>query len=123
LGGLCSDGEPSKKASTLLPGYDRDTRFVPTIVMRRAGGVLQRYGRQDILRCVRTVRTSVTRRVHCVGRDEAVGRLSTVSMRVKEGASSAEESFHLDVETHQSTTPMPGVYSTPPQKSKNKVKT
>ena len=82
---------------------------MPTIGMRRAGWVLQRYGRQGILRCVRTARSSITRRVHCVGRDQAVGRLSAVSMRIKEGVPPAEESFHLDVKTHQSTTPMPGV--------------
>ena len=76
--------------------------------------LLQRYRCQGILRCVRTVRASITERVHCVGRDQAVGRLSTVSISVKEGVFPAEESFHLDVETHQYATPSP-VFTQHPQ--------
>ena len=37
-------GEVGEETATLLPGSCRDTGFVPTIVMHRAGGVLQRYG-------------------------------------------------------------------------------
>lgn len=51
LEGCCSDGAPRKngeavmwKAHTLLPVRDRDARFEPTIVMRRAEEVLQRRG-------------------------------------------------------------------------------
>ena len=43
-------------------------------------------------------------------------RLSTVSMRVKEGASPAKESFYLDVENYQPTASIPGVTLTPPMK-------
>ena len=81
------------------------------------------YGRQGLLTCVTPVLTSITRGLHCVGRDQAVGRLSTVSMRVKEGVSPAEESFHLGVETHQSATRSCPVLLRPPPKCKNKGKT
>ena len=49
------------------------------------GVLLQRYGRQDNRRCEVTVLTSTTRRVHCVGRYRAVGKLSVVSMEAKGG--------------------------------------
>lgn len=39
-GGCYSGGESRKKDPTLLPGYDQDTHFLPTIVLRRAGRVL-----------------------------------------------------------------------------------
>ena len=103
--------EQERRAPALLPSYDRDARYVPTIVMRREGGVLQRYGHQGLLRCVTTVLAGITWRTHCVGRDQTVGRLSTISMKAKEGVSLAEESFQLGVETHRSTTIMPAFYS------------
>ena len=40
-------GDMEEELPTLLPGSGRDTRCAPTIVMRRAGGVLQRYGLQE----------------------------------------------------------------------------
>ena len=57
---------------TLKTGHDRDARFVPAIVIRRAGGMLKSYERQGargariILRYVIAGRTSITRRVHRV---------------------------------------------------------
>ena len=85
LRGCCSDVEPRRRAPTLLPGHGWDARFVSTTVLRRAGRMLQHYGRQGILKCVRTGRTSITRRVHYGGRYQDVGRISTVSMRSKKG--------------------------------------
>lgn len=38
-----TEGHLMRKAHALLLGRDRDARFAPTIDMRRAGGVLQRY--------------------------------------------------------------------------------
>ena len=39
------DGGPVYwKPHTLSPGYDRNSRFAPTIVMRQAEGVMQRGG-------------------------------------------------------------------------------
>ena len=52
--------------------YVRGARFVPTIVMRRAGGVSQRDGCHGLRKCVTRAMTCTRRRVHCVGRDQAV---------------------------------------------------
>ena len=46
-------GEVEEEVSTLLPGGGRDTRCTPTIVIRRARRVVQRYGLQESLRRAR----------------------------------------------------------------------
>ena len=48
-GGCCGAGAPEKGGGrrVLLPGFDRDVRLAPAIVMRRAGGVLQRQAPGD----------------------------------------------------------------------------
>ena len=40
-------GGVEEEVPMLLSGSGRDTRCTPTIVTRRAGGVLQRYGLQE----------------------------------------------------------------------------
>ena len=77
LWGCCSDGEPRRATFTQLAGYDRDACLVPTIVMRQAGGVLQSYGRQGLLRCTAAVGTSVTRRAYLLDGGLAVEKLCT----------------------------------------------
>lgn len=50
-------------ARSLLLGLDRDARLEPTIVVRRAEEMWQRWG-QDLLWCVAIVRINAARRVY-----------------------------------------------------------
>ena len=43
-----------------------------------------------LIEMLMTVRTSITRRVHRVGRDRVVGILTAVSIKVEEGESTAQ---------------------------------
>jgi len=66
------------------PRCQRDARFVPTIVMRRTGGVLQRDGNQGlILRRVAVAETNAAKRVHCEGRGRAVRSSLLKAMEVR----------------------------------------
>ena len=53
IGYFCSDGAPRKNGGpldgmrTLLPGHDRKACLAPTVVLRRAGEVLQRRGAEE----------------------------------------------------------------------------
>ena len=70
---------------TLLPGCDQDARLAPkiVIVMRRAGGVLQR--------CTPGGNTMMSDhcsdQYHVVGRCRVVGKISVVSMQLTERVS------------------------------------
>lgn len=94
------------KASTLVLDCDRDARLVLTIVRRREDEVLQReakmhHGRDFYeIRDDRPYLTSITRRVHCVGRDQAIGKLSAVPTQEKGRIATPREEFvQWDVET------------------------
>ena len=71
-------GSAILKAHTLLPGRDRDARFAPAIVMRRAGCCRSEApGFKTAMRV--TVRTSATRMVYLYGQGSSRRNLPVVT--------------------------------------------
>ena len=71
-GGCCDEGSRVGEHLRCYRARTRTPAVLLTVVMRRAGAVLQRYGRRDLLRCVTTVLTRIKRSFRCEGLDQAV---------------------------------------------------